>query len=311
MISAKVICDSTNWLNKRLTTFILEYPRYIHSELMTHRVFSKNSASSRAIPISKFIDMIQDNPVKPLWTADKKGMQGPVITNQEVVQQANNLWFEARDHAVISVKYLQQLKIHKQNLNRLLEPWMHIKIVLTGTEFENWFELRNHPQAHPEIQELARMMKFAMDDSTPSHLQPGQWHIPFGDNIDTSSIDRTTFSDWKLQKDMIELKVSVARCARVSYNNFLGNNDLESDLYLYNTLVGSTPLHASPAEHQARVPDKQDLIYLESKWSFSDIDFNKTKVEEIYKDPFHIVGKYVSNLNGWVQLRKLIENGEF
>lgn len=301
MISAKVIADSTSYLHKRLTTFVLEYPRYIHSELMTHRVFSKNSASSRAIPFEKFVKLVQDRPVRPLWTQNQAGMQGPIITDPGTISGLDRIWFDARFDAIKHAEQLHRDGVHKQNINRLLEPWMNIKIVLTGTEFTNWFELRDHKDAHPEIAELARMMRFAMEGSTPTFLQPGEWHIPFSDTTvdDNEDVHVLYGKNWKL-------RCSVARCARVSYNNVDGTNSSpEKDLELFEKLVVSKPLHASPAEHQARVPFPYELAELASRWHYG------SSCLEEQEEWTEKRGKYVSNLSGYIQLRKLIECGEF
>ena len=297
MISAKVIADSTSYLHRRLTTFVLEYPRYIHSELMTHRVFSKNSASSRAIPIEKFMDMIDKRPVKPLWTENMKGMQGPVITDAGEIQTADRIWISASQDMQFHVKRLSEMGIHKQNVNRLMEPWMYIRIVLTGTDFAGWFELRDHEKAHPEIRELARMMRFAMEASTPKFLQPGEWHVPFGENMDGE--DEEMWCGHNI------LKSSAARCARVSYNNFEGDSKIGKDLILFNKLFTEVPRHCSPAEHQARVPLPSELIHMSSGWHYGSQD------GEEQAEWFEKRGRYYSNLSGWIQLRKLIECGEF
>lgn len=300
-ISVEVIADSTNWLGKRLTTFVLEYPRYIHSELMTHRVFSKNSASSRAIPMSRFIDSIHFNPAVPKWTRNKAGMQGEVITDEFVINQANVYWIEARNHAIAEAMKLGEMGIHKQNVNRLLEPWMHMKIILTGTEFANWFALRDHPMAMPEIALLASYMKEALGDSVPKLLQPGEWHIPFGDQMDFNGT-MLGFNDHQNEEETlneIRLKVSVARCARVSYNNVDGSSSsIEKDLELYTKLVGSDPKHLSPTEHQARVPTLAELRKFDSFYIYG------------LEEPKFRVGKYFSNLVGYIQYRKLVECGE-
>lgn len=299
-ITVSIIADSTNWLNKRLTTFVLEYPRYIHSELMTHRVFSKNSASSRAIPIVKFIESIIVDPVIPKWTNNRAGMQGDLITDEFRINQANVHWIEARNHAITWAEILSDEGIHKQNVNRLLEPWMHMKIILTGTEFDNFFALRDHPMAMPEIALLASYMKEALGDSVPKLLQPGEWHIPFGDQMDFSNVV-LGFNDHQSDKETInevKLKVSVARCARVSYNNVDGtSSSIEKDLELYTKLVGSDPKHLSPTEHQARVPTAEELKCMACGWMIDPI-------------AMQITGKYFSNLQGWIQYRKLVECGE-
>lgn len=297
MISAKIIADSTSYLHKRLTTFVLEYPRYIHSELLTHRVFSKNSASSRAIPIERFIKMVSERAVKPLWTQNMKGMQGPVITDSGDIQSADRIWLDARFDAIRHAERLHDAGIHKQNVNRLLEPWMYIRIILTTTDFENWFELRDHEKAHPEIRELAKMMKYAMDASVPKMLQPGEWHIPFGDIPEGA--DENMWCGHNL------LKVSAARCARVSYNNFDGTSAIDADLILFDKLFSEVPRHCSPAEHQARVPLPIELVYMGSGWHYG------STCPEEQQEWFEKTGKYTSNLRGWIQLRKLIECGEF
>lgn len=300
-ITVSIIADSTNWLNKRLTTFVLEYPRYIHSELLTHRVFSKNSASSRAIPIEKFVRSVYDNPAVPKWTHNKAGMQGDLVTEQSLLDQASIIWMDTRTQVIDKAIQLHSLGIHKQNVNRLLEPWMHMKIILTGTEFDNWFALRDHPMAMPEIALLASYMKEALGDSVPKLLQPGEWHIPFGDQMDFSSVV-LGFNDHQSDKETInevKLKVSVARCARVSYNNVDGtSSSIEKDLELYARLAGSDPKHLSPTEHQARVPTRVELrqfnslyIALDNSWMWN-------------------TGRYFSNLSGWIQYRKLVECGE-
>jgi thymidylate synthase ThyX len=310
---AKVLCDSTSWVGKRLVTFHLKYPRYIHSELLTHRVFSKNSASSRAVPIEKFIQRVQDQPVKPIWTKNQKGMQGPVIEDGSF---QDSIWLEARNASIQHAHTLNVSGVHKQNVNRLLEPWLYIEVVLTGTDFENFFELRDHEDAQPEIKALAQLMKLAMLNSTPRHLEPGEWHIPFSESIDKlklyNILDPNDMLESSLAMSRVYteglLKVSVARCARVSYFNFDGKQDYSKDLELYDQLVSERPLHASPAEHQARAPYEAELqFHMGSSWTRVSNKANPGHPTE-YK---HEVGKYVSNLNGWIQLRKLIESGEF
>lgn len=320
MISAKIISDSNSWLEKRLTTFVLEYPRYIHSELLTHRVFSKNSASSRAIPVQKMIDMVVNNTTIPKWTENEKGMQGKVIEDEEVIQKANAVWGNAALSSIGFVNQLNDLKIHKQNANRLLEPFQHIRIILTGTEFDNWFALRDHDAAHPEIHELAKQMRKAYDESLPIYLDEGDWHIPFGDMIEDfkaenpdeeglyyeikyreSPGDYYNPDDYQRTSKLYKLKISVARCARISYNTFEGGIDYAKDIALFKQLVGSEPLHASPAEHQARVPTKKELIdgVFNTEWAEDDKGWHEQR------------GKYVSNLVGWIQFRKVIEQEKY
>lgn len=282
MVKAEIIKHSISYLNIPIITYVLEYPRYIHAELMTHRVFNRNSASSRAIPFLKFIKMINESPVMPIWTSEEKGMQGKVIDDKQLCSVIDKTWLEARDSAARYATKLGSLGVHKQNINRLIEPWMHIRVVLTATDFDNWFTLRDHKDAHPEIKKLAIAMKEALTTSNPRLLKSGEWHLPFINDNENFDIDTA-------------LKVSTARCARTSYNNFDGTNDISKDIELFNKLIVQEPLHASPAEHQAQVPSGNDLSHMGTKWAW-------------FNEGWHFVkGKYVSNLRGWIQHRKIIE----
>lgn len=337
-IDVEIIKDSTNWTGKRLTTFVLKYPRYIHSELMTHRVFSKNSASSRAIPVLKMIENITNDPVMPIWTKNQSGMQGGEL-EESIKEWANIAWLSEFESTVTRVQQLVNLNIHKQNANRLIEPWMHIKIILTGTDFENWFELRDHKDAQPEIQALARKMKNVMEGSKPQYLNPGEWHIPFSDDLFESDelIERTfkvlaASEGWKnldirpskqdIYDHMIKtiLNISVARCARTSYYNFDGSkNDFNKDLELFHKLITSEPLHASPAEHQAQVPTIQE--YINGDYSIKHTISNLVGEYDIPDECMYKVdkytkletirGKYFSNLQGWKQYRKVLEEQKY
>lgn len=298
MISATVLKDSTNWLGSRLTTLVLTYPRYIHGEFMTHRVFSKNSASSRAIPISKMIQEIQDNTVYPMWTKKAKGMQGEIITDEKIINELDADWYFIRDWLIGEVIYLDTKGVHKQNANRLLESFQYIKVICTGTDWDNFFELRDHKDAMPEIQELAKAIKEVLKNSTPEYLEPHRWHLPFSDKMNKEEIIKQTgkyltAEQYDNKTSLEEIKIAVARCARISYNTFEGEIDYKKDLELYERLVYANPKHLSPTEHIARVPEKNELEYFYSGYD----DYDK-----YYK------GKYISNLNGWIQYRKLIEN---
>lgn len=255
---------------------------------MTHRVFSKNAAGSRAIPIDKIIKLVRENTVYPIWTKNQKGMSGELFTDESMVGLLDEYLKVMRDETIGYVETLSALEVHKQNANRYLEPFQHIKLICTGTDWDNFFLLRCHKDAQPEIQRLAEEIRYAMSESKPQYLKPGEWHIPFEEYL-PDSIDKTN-----------KLKVSVARCARISYNNFETNSiDVEKDIQLYNRLVVQEPLHASPEEHQARVPTEMELEHFTSRYLSHEV--GKYTYEK---------GKYISNLSGWIQLRKLIERGE-
>lgn len=254
MIKAQIVCDSVGPSGVRLTTFVLTYPRFIHSEFMTHRMFSRNASSSRAIPVKKSIQMVKDDPVIPLaFTKNQKGMQGGAALDAEAHDKAVAAWLEGRDRAVEIAEKLADLEVHKQYANRVLEPYAHITVVVTATDWDNFFALRCHPAAQPEICLLATLMLEAYSLGTPDELYDGEWHLPFikpGDK--TNAANYTYYHNQSLDCDELLMKQSVARCARVSYLNHDGSSvSEEQDIELYNRLVGSAPIHASPAEHQA------------------------------------------------------------
>lgn len=241
MITAKIIADSVNVevSNKRITSFILTYPRFIHAELMTHRVFSRNAASSRAIPVKKFIEDVLTDPAIPIhWGANQKGMQADNEVSIEVKTEGMKIWNSARDAAVEHANKLNDLGIHKQVVNRILEPYFHITTLLTATEFTNWFNLRAHHAAQPEIRELAYVMRDLLEKNTPVEKRCGEWHIAFGDKyLDGLSIEQ-------------KLKIAAARAARVSYKNFDGEVNYDKDYSLHDDLLKEG--HFSPFEHSAK-----------------------------------------------------------
>lgn len=153
-ISAKILADSTSSQGARITTFLLTYPRIIHSELMTHRVFSRNSASSRAIPFNKMVKIVEEDPFIPIaWQKDHKGMQGNEYYDYIKAFELTDDWLEARNNAVNLAKKLNKKGVTKQLCNRLLEPFMWHTVLLTGTEFENFFKLRC-PQYHYDLEDI-------------------------------------------------------------------------------------------------------------------------------------------------------------
>lgn len=245
MIEANIICDSINPNDIRLTTWVLKYPRIIHAELLTHRVFSRSSASSRAITIEKMIQAVIDDPAIPVfWGKNQKGMQAIEELDEASRETAKLEWLAARDRAVESVRKLQSLNLHKQLSNRLLEPWSHITVLCTATEWENFFSLRSHPEAQPEFEKLASLMLERYNSNEPKYLGFGEWHIPFGDQ----------YLDNVSQEDAI--KICTARAARVSYNNFLGSIDFKKDIDLHDKLLQSG--HMSPFEHCAEAVDRTE-----------------------------------------------------
>lgn len=222
---------------------------------MTHRVFSRNASSSRAIPVLRLIEDVLADPVDPpSWYLNKAGMQGTELMPTDIAEKARLAWGRGRQCAVDVAYELHHLGAHKQHVNRVLEPYAHINVLCTSTEWTNFFGLRAHPDAQPEIQELARVMYASLKDSTPEIITDNDWHLPY-----------ITEDDFKADHDLCDLlKMSVARCARVSYmTHDMRVPDKAKDIDLYHSLVGSNPKHASPAEHQAR-PDPKS--YRAHQW---------------------------------------------
>ena len=239
---AEVIADSINHTGDRLTTFVLTYHRMIHSEFMTHRMLSKNSSSSRAIPVEKMIKLVESQEVYPLhWGKNQKGMSAQTEVTEDEIKQASEVWLQAKNDAIRHARHLVEIGIHKQVVNRLLEPFSTITVICSGTEYQNFFEQRCHPDAQPEIQVLANKMKAAYEDSQPKILAEGEWHLPLIKQVDIDEIS-----------DISELvKVAVGRCARVSYLNHDGDRSLADDVKLHDRLLSSKPAHLSPFEHIA------------------------------------------------------------
>ena len=181
LISAKVIADSVCPKGVRMTTMEIEYPRFILAELNTHRMLSKNSASSRAIPVKAMHEFIRANPATPVsWGKNQPGMKAEEQVGTSVAEEAEQLWNRAKEDALHWADALaHKLAIHKQIANRITEPWMTMKTVISGTEWNNFFHLRNHPDAQPEIKALAEAMTVAYTTHLPVPLKPGEWHLPY------------------------------------------------------------------------------------------------------------------------------------
>lgn len=302
----KIICDSislekSNYLeSNRITTFQLRYWRGIHSELMTHRKFSRNAGSSRARPSAEIIEQVRKSPWGPLhWGVNKPGMQADQELDETLKKIAQEYWKNAACAAALHAEKLVELGAHKQVVNRLLEPFTYIDVLVTSTEFANWFALRNHKDADPTIQDLAAQMQKEYDRSKPVLLQPGEWHLPYitlddlddvRDYLKKGRITRDEPSEKEITK--LLCKISTARCARISYKPFDGSaGSIEKDLELHDKLVVSQPVHASPAEHQA-TPDE---------WYESDGD-------ALSPDSGWVSPNLHGNFIGWQQYRKTLKN---
>lgn len=296
-INATVIADSITPYGVRITTLELEYPRFIHAELMTHRVFSRNSASSRAIPIKTMLDTIMFNPAMPIhWGKNQAGMQAKEELEQPQKIRAQALWNTAKTAAVKYSDQMHEAGVHKQIANRITEPFQHMKVVVTSTEWNNWDWLRYHADAQPEIKELARKTIDARTNSIPQKLNAVEWHVPY---VQTKRNDVGWLEYYDEHNREISahqaIMISASCCAQTSYRK--SDSTLEKAETIYKRLIESEPCHASPVEHQACV-----------------VDFDYAKIGNSQTWPTGIThvdrdGEFWSgNFRGWVQYRQLVPN---
>lgn len=351
MYKAEILADSMSPQKDRLTTMKITYPRIIHSELMTHRMFSRNSASSRAVPVQKMIESVKNNMFTPLAVQKThKSMQGSEYFEGEQFKQAKQLWVESAELALQQAEKMKEFGITKQLINRILEPYQYYQVLVTATEWENFFELRcpqyefvyndetpskifrskkdcsnwykdefstednpyntdldwlqiNKSQAEIHIQAIAELMYDAYNESTPKELKAGEWHIPFGDNIDLINWldivnnDGHLDGNLDLQDSLFEqdkVKIATARCARVSYT-VVGEEgkaaNYENDIKLHNRLAQSG--HWSPFEHVARAMSEEEYSYFYVSDGPNPEDFH---------------AGWCRNFKGFIQYRHLIED---
>ena len=236
----EILADSVSPLGVRLTTMEVTSPRIILAEVNTHRMLSQNSASSRAIPTDRQLERVLQDPFVPdYWGRLQPGMQAEEEIAESDHQKAVEVWLAARDDAVARAKALLKLEVHKQTVNRLLEPFMWHTAIITATDWGNFFGLRDNPMAQPEIRTIAHMMRQAYESHSPMLVESGGWHLPL---IQPDEHNRP-----ELINDLP--KISAGRCARVSYLTHDGRRDPAADIKLYKRLVRDG--HMSPLEHVA------------------------------------------------------------
>jgi len=240
---ASIIADSIA-SDVRLTTMEVTFPRIVLAEFNTHRVFSRNSASSRAIPVAKRVAAVRANPFVPaVFAVNKSGMQAGEEFDAEENALIQARWLQLGEHLAKEAEWFADRKVHKQWANRVTELHGWHTVVVTSTEWANFFALRCNPMAAPEIHTIADMMRRVMESSAPKSLKPGEWHLPYISPEEVNEIwDRGTLA---------LAKISSARCARVSYLTQDGKRDLEADLSLHDRLLEAG--HMSPFEHAAKV----------------------------------------------------------
>lgn len=296
LITARILADSISPEGQRMTTMEIEYPRFILAELNTHRMLSKNSASSRAIPVKAMHQHIRENTAGPVhWGVNQAGMKAKEALDPSDTVEALLIWEQARDSALDYAMQLADLNLHKQVTNRITEPWMTMKTVISGTEWANYFWLRAHADAQPEIHELATKMMTAYNKSTPQLLRAGDWHLPYVKSTRLSSGELIYLDNEDLPITLRQAQfISASCCAQVSYRK--SDDTLEKAERVFKMLIESEPAHASPVEHQAT-----------PMYAFVD-EYNP----ETWQDGVTHVSRngdlWSGNLRGWIQFRKLIKN---
>lgn len=299
-ISAEVIQSSQGPNGIPIHTLRLVYPRFIHSELMTHRLFSRNAASSRAIPIEKVRQQVKTDPAKPIhWGLNQRGMQAKQELSEQHQELAEMFWESAGNYMTKRVQDLVNLNVHKQVVNRLLEPWQWMVVIVTATDWKNFFHLRCHKDAQPEIKRLADLVKKAIEESVPFQLDAGEYHVPFVTRLREEDglkylipPDDEGYQFYCTPADAV--KVSASVCAQTSFRAL--DYSLDKALAIYDRLVESKPVHASPFEHQAIALEAcEDMnLFYPTNWP---------------KGITHIdreANLWSGNFRGWVQNRQLL-----
>lgn len=277
--------------SSRVTSFELEYYRYIHCEMLTHRVASRNAASSRAIPVIKKIKQVWNDPALAVfWGVNRKGMQAVEEMSGFRLKAAKFTWRLASKFACIFAYTLQKLGLHKQLTNRLLEPFEIYKVVFTATEFENFFKLRDHPDAQPEFQVLARAMRKALDNSEPMKIFPGEYHLPYIDRVRNDDGTLSYYSEGVEVSLDDAIMISISCAAQASYR--LLDMTLNKAKSIYKKLILSAPSHDSPREHQC-TPMKSMKFDMFEGLTWQD------GVTHMSRDGY----KWSGNLRGFIQCR--------
>ena len=318
-ISAKVICDSISEQGVRLTTFEIEYPRIVMSEFNTMRAISKNSSSSRAIPVSKMLEHTKSINLKPVYFGSKKsGMQAGDELVGEDLQYAKSTWESALHSMVHSAKILDELGVAKEVCNRLVEPFQLVKVVCTATDWENFFNLRLHPDSDPNICMLAYKMYQAMQESEPVKLKSGEWHLPFVDKLLDENLNLISYGvsheddTYGTMHNPVTLeqaiKLSAASCASVSYRT--EGMTLEKADKIFDMLIKAEVIHASPFEHLATPTSKE--IEIENSDYLTVGFINKVGDSNTWQQGITHMNKQgelcSGNLRCWVQYRHLLPN---
>lgn len=299
-VTAEIIADSINEDGTRITTFVLDYPRIVHAELMTHREFSRNAASSRAIPTKAVLDRVMNDPAMPVhFGKNQTGMQDAGEHFELINGYTPQEWWKLM--ALSAAKFSEgfaEAGYHKQVANRGTEFAQNIKVVVTSTSYDNWFWLRHCEMADPTIKVLANVMLAAYNESSPRLLLPGEWHVPFYFDGYWSEFFEGSGTDVHEYTLAEALKISSSCCAQVSYRK--SDDSLEKAVGLYDRLVGADKVHASPFEHQG-TPVAKSTVFTNAFAYPMSWEQGITHVDR--NGVFHS-----GNFTGWIQHRQLIPN---
>lgn len=317
-ITAKVVADSISEAGIRITTLEVEAPRIILAEINTHNAISKNCSSTRAITLKKAIQQIRDNGFEPLYFGQKQsGMSAQTEISVESKSHALYLWSEAKDEMIHIVERLDdECQLHKQISGRLLEPFQMVKQVLTATDLDNFFNLRIHPDAQPEILMLAYKMYKALQESKPMLLKSGEWHLPYikFDRDNEGNAMYLPFEEgrvvgWVEYSLEQALKYSASRCASVSYRT--EEMTFEKAEEIFSRLLEADVLHSSPAEHQA-TPIVEKFEYFDKDDLDTGYEVNLPLHPDSWEDGITHVNRYgdlcSANFRGWIQYRHTLKN---
>lgn len=248
--AAKILCDSVAPNGARLTTMEVQFPRFILAEFNTHRKFSRNSASSRAIPVERRIKQVIDNPFVPeSFGKNRKGMQAGAAVSRIAQFMSEEAWLRARDACAREAETLVKNEVHKQHANRLIELWAWHTVVVTSSDWRNFFALRDHKAAQPEMQITALHMRVAFEASKPEPLAVGDWHLPY--------IDGADWAESPMPSDETLVARSVVRCAAVSFERQDAERTPEQIQTRHDEMVRMA--HWSPFEHQAKVANAAEI----------------------------------------------------
>lgn len=328
--ATKILADSISEAGDRLTTMEVTFPRLVLAEFNTHRVFSRNSASSRAIPVAKQLRRVLDDPFVPeKFGRNQAGMQSFAWLDGLKHDEALRIWLRNRDRAATGTFELllgerlsgevfgydferefasidmlnagfdeairlldpkhraedladtEILDVHKQITNRGLETYMWHTVIVTATEWSNFFALRAHENAQAEIRSIAEEMLGLYEVNQPNLVRDRQWHLP---------LIQPEEHDGVFEFSEEARKISAARCARVSYLTHDGKRDPSVDLTLYARLVNDG--HMSPLEHVAT-----PFRYNETGFKINErgVEFRAERTPA-----------WSGNFHGWKQFRKFI-----